>query len=259
MKQHGLCVVTALLVAFQLCFPQGCEGSESGCDSSPRIIGAFGAEDRAGVPFPAAAEIRAQLPGVQVVRRVLETKLAPSGEQTVVFDSNKDDSDPHPRVAFLVGGHVVKLLDATVLNPHGGGFERYLSSCEFDLTRNQRALAIALTAGYNGAASAFAIIRWQSGDYRVFFSPSVGQGRMEFGPLQLELWDMIWGKVIDPRSEDFGNYECVWCPHRYLVTQYLWRNGRYVKAGSRRTTKKYDPADVSSFPLLIRMRFGEEE
>ena len=259
MRRQGLWAMAAFLVAFQSPLLQRCEASESGCDSSPRVIGAFGAEDRAGPPVPLAADIRSQLPGVQVVRRVLDTNLAPSGEQTVIYDSDADDSDPHPKLAFLVGGKTVKLFDEVALNPHGGGFERYLASCEFDLTRNQRALAIALTAGYDGAASVFAIIRWQSGEYRVVFSPTVGQGRMEFGPLKLDLWSTIWGKVKDPKSEEFGNYECVWCPHRYLVTEYLWRNGRYVKAGSKRTTKMYDPADVSSFPLLIRMRFDEEE
>jgi hypothetical protein len=74
---------------------------------------------------------------------------------------------------------------------------------------------------------------------------------MEFGILKLELWDSIWGKVTDPKSEDFGNYECVWCPHHYRITEYLWRDGRYVKAGTRRTARAYDPAEVSQTSLTI--------
>jgi hypothetical protein len=215
------------------------------------MIGAFGAEDRAGSSAPLAANIRAKLPGVQVIRRVLDTNLAPSGEQTIIYDSDADDSDPHPKVAFLVGGHVVKLFDEFALVPHGGGFERYLSGCEFNLTKNQRAIAIALTSGFDGAASAFAIIRWQSGEYRVVFTPIVDQGRMELSPLKLALWNGLGGKVTDPKNSDFGNYECVWCLHHYIVTEYRWRNGRYVKAGSKRMTNRYDPAEVSGIPLLF--------
>jgi hypothetical protein len=234
--------MAAVLVAFQSCLLQRCFASESGCDSTPRMIGAFGAEDRAGSSAPLAADIRAKLPGVQVIRRVLDTNLAPSGEQTIIYDSDADDSDPHPKVAFLVGGRVVKLFDEFALVPHGGGFERYLSSCEFDLAKNHKALAIALTSGFNGAASAFAIIRWQSGHYQVVFAPIVGQGRMVFGPLRLELWNSLWEKPP---------YDCVWCLHRYVVTEYLWRNNRYVKAGSKRTTKIYDPEHVQNFPFWL--------
>jgi hypothetical protein len=144
------------------------------------------------------------------------------------------------------------VFDAGDFNPHSGGFERYLSSCEFDLTNDQRALALAVSTGYDGAASVFAVIACQSGEYRILFSPLVGQGRMELGALKLELWSMIWGKVRDTKSKDLGNYECVWCPHHYLVTEYLWRKGKYVKGASYRTKGTHDPTEISGNSLVIR-------
>jgi hypothetical protein len=241
-----------------MCLLERCDASESGCDNSPRIVSAFGAENNPGAQVSLATGIRSQLPGLYEVRRILDTKLAPSGEQIVIYDSSTDDSDPLPKVAFVVGGHTVKVFDGEALNPKGGGFERYLSSCEFDLTPKQRALAIVVSAGYDGAASAFAIMAWQSGEYRIVFHTRVGQGRMELGVLKFELWDMIWGKVTDRKRVDFGDPECVWCPHRYRITEYLWRDGKYFKAGSRETVKQFDPAEISGRSLELKLDTEKE-
>ena len=248
----------ALLAALSLSLPQRCKASESSCDRSPRIISPFGAENNAAPSIPLASEIRSQLPKFYEARRVLNTSLAPSGEQVVIYDSSADGSDPHPRVAVMVGGRIAKLFDVGDFDPHSGGFERYLSSCEFDLAPNERALAVAVSSGFDGAATVFAVIEWHLGQYRVVFNRMVGQGRIEFGTLKLELWGRIWEKVKDPKSEYYGMYECVWRPHRYRVTEYLWRNGKYIKAGSYRTRKAYDPSDISQTSLLVNARSDKE-
>jgi hypothetical protein len=250
--------MVALLVASSSCLLPGCNATESGCDSLPRIIGAFGAENNVGPPVSLAPDIRSQLPELREVRRVLTTNLAPSGEQIVIYDSNADDSDPHPKVALLVGGRVVKLLNGSDFNSHTGGFERYLSSCEVNLTRNERALAISISSGFDGAASAFVIIKWQSGEYRVVFNPMVGQGRMVFESPKLELWSSLWGRVRGLKSQQVGKYECVWCQHRYQVTEYLWRNGKFVKTGSYRTNTVHDPAEISGASLMVKPRPNDE-
>jgi hypothetical protein len=258
MKRYQQWAMLALLNALSFCLPQRSEASESGCNESPRVINPFGAENSAGPSVSLAPDIRLKLPEFHEARRLLNTNLAPSGEQVVIYDSSADESDPQPKVAILVGGRIAKLFDGGEINSHGGGFERYLSSCEFDIAPNERALAVAISAGYDGAGTVFAVIRWQSGQYRVVFNPLVGQGRIEFGTLKLELWNMIWGKVKDRKSEEYGNFECVWCPHRYLVTEYLWRDGKYVKAGSYRTRRAYNPSDISQTSLLVNTRIDKE-
>jgi hypothetical protein len=257
MKNNKPWAMMAMLVVSLSCISQRCEASESACDSLPRIIGAFGAENNVGSLISLASNIRAQLPKLHQVRRVLNTNISPTGEQTIIYDSDADESDPHPKVAFLVGGHIVKLLDGSDFNPRGGGFERYLSSCEFDLARNQRALALAITSGYDGAGSVFSIIRWQSGDYRVVFNQLVGQGRMELGILKLELWSSVFSTGRKARNPDSLNFECIWCPHHYLVTEYFWRDDNYIKAGSIKTQRTYDPAEISGTPLLVKARTGK--
>jgi hypothetical protein len=255
MKKYGFWTLAALLFVAQVCLLHRCNASESVCDSLPRIIGAFGAENNTGSPVSLGADIRSQLPQLLRVRRVLNTSLAPTGEQIVIYDSNADDDDPHPKVAFVVGGRVVKLFNGSDLSPRGG-FERYLSSCEFNLTSNERALSIAISTGYDGAASSFAIIRWQSGDYRVVFNPIVGQGRMEFGVLKLELWNSVYGTGKNAQNPDSLKFECTWCQHHYVITEYMWQNDRYIEAGSRRTKRAFDPAEISGTPLVVKVRFG---
>jgi hypothetical protein len=253
--RHGFWTVATVLVASQLCLLQRCKAAVTACDHSPRVIGAFGAEDHAVPPVSLAADIRSQLPELHNVRRVFDTHLSPTGEQVVISDNRADDSDPNPNVAIVVHGRVVKLFEGRELDPQAGGFERYLSSCEVDLTRTQKALAVAFSSGFDGASSAFTIIRWQAGDYRVVFNHAADEGRMEFGTLKFELWHSVVDKVKNPDSDDF---ECVWCPHHYVVTEYLWRHNRYIKAGSVRMRRAYDPAEISGNPLLVTTRLGKE-
>jgi hypothetical protein len=250
MKRHGQWILAALIVASQMWLVQVCKASAPDCDSSPRIVGAFGAENHPGSPVPLAADIRALLPGVRAVRRVLDTNLAPSGEKVVVYDTAADDSDPHPKVAFVANGHLVKVFDGPGLAARGGGFERYLASCQIDLATGQKALAVALSTAFDGTGSAFAVIQWQSGEYRVILNPIAIQGRMEFGVLNIELWSRspkdAGGNAQNPDPSDF---DCDWCPHQYVVTEFAWRNGKYVKTSSKRTARTYDPAELSGAPL----------
>lgn len=247
LKQLGKYILAGFLVAFPICLQQRCEASALECDHLLRIVGAFGALNNPGTPVPLSAESRAQLPKIATVRRVLDTNIGPSSEQVIVYDSAADDLEPSPTVAFLVGSRVVKSFAVFDLAPKGAGFESYLSSCEFEIAKNERALAIALSTAGDGAGSAFAIIKWESGDYRIVFNPLVSQGRMQLGVLKLELWDASFGR--NAARADSPNFECIWCPHRYVVTEYLWRNGKYARAGSKRIAKMYDPADITGMPL----------
>ena len=188
MKQPGLLLSAVLLASSVSVFVQVCQASTPDCDGSPRIVGAFGAEDRTASSVAVPAGVRDQLPEVHIVRRVLDAGLSPSGEQVIVYDSAVDASDPHPKLAFVVHGRLVKLFDASDLAPRGGGFERYLSSCQFALATNQRAMVFAFSTAFDGTGSAFAIIGWQSGEYHVVFNPLVSQGRMELGTAKITLW-----------------------------------------------------------------------
>ncbi len=219
------------------------------CEGSPRIVGAFGAMDRPKPPVPVTAEIRSQLPEGRVVRRLQETKLSPSGEQIVMYDT-KDDSEPNPKVAIVVHGILAETYEVSKLVEYGQG-ALYATSCEFEIEPAQRALAIAYTLSGDGTGSAFLVLTWSSaGHYELVFHRTVGQGRIVLGSRTLELWERTFGK--NASRPDSSNFECEWCQHRYLITEFEWRNGQYVKTRSKRTPKAYDPAEISGTPLQIK-------
>ena len=252
MKRHTW-PLAALLIASLTCLPQSCKASESACDNSPRMIGAFGAEDRPLSPVTVAAAIRSQLTDLHDLRRVLDTHLSPSGEQVVFYDSDPDESDPHPKVAIMVGGRVVKSFDA-------GQFK--------SPQRRLRTLSVELRIQpHKPPTSAGSLdvnsFRWRRHDFRQSSAgsraatrwcsnPMVAQGRMEFGSLKLHLWRSVSGGTTHSRNSDSAPFECMWCPHHYVVTEYLWRNGRYVKAGSKRTSNAYDPSEITGTSLAFK-------
>jgi hypothetical protein len=151
-------------------------------------------------------------------------------------------------VAVVVQGKVAKVFDLASLVEYGEGGV-YAASCEFELAPSQRALVVAYTLSGDGTGSAFLVLTWIGGDYKVIFHRTVGQGRMVFGSRTLELWERAIGK--DAAGPESPNFECEWCQHRYLVTEFEWQSGKYIKTRSRRTSRAYDPAEISGTPLLI--------
>jgi hypothetical protein len=79
-------------------------------------------------------------------------------------------------VAFASGGKVVKVFDETQMA--SGGPVRYLAGCQFDATKGRKAVALAFSIAFDGSGSFFNIVMWQSGDYRVVFSPHGFQSQL---------------------------------------------------------------------------------
>src|SRR5262249_14121793 len=112
---------------------------------------------------------------------VLHTRLSRPGEQVIVYSTDKDESDPEPKLAFVVSGKVKQVLAAAHISSGGGGFWRYQSSCQFQITKNLNGLALAFTTGFDGAASAFAVVISKTNGYSVVFNALVSEGRMLLG------------------------------------------------------------------------------
>jgi hypothetical protein len=214
------------------------------CGASPRIIGAFGAENSAPPAISVSDAIGSQLPGLVVIRQILNSQLSPSGEEIVVYDSAEGESDPHPKVAFVVEGKVRLILDISQLTDWGGGFERFQAACQFDLGPDRKAVALAFTTAFDGTGSTFDIVMWQGGTFKILFSTHGIQGRLMIEPGRLSLWS----------SE--GKGECVWCGQRYKTTQFVWRGSRFRKSTTGKPKGLFDPSEISGQPLNFRDRPG---
>src|SRR4051812_2772600 len=235
--------ILAFCLVVPLALTQG-----SACKSSPRVVGAFGAMDLPVPPVTLSPEVLALLHNVQSVRRVEHTMLAPPGEQVMIYDSNDDELAPVPRVAIVADGIAAKIFDVSNFIEYGEQ-AIYSSSCEFEIAPAQNAIAITYTLSGDGTGSAFLMLTWTAGKYQIIFHRMVGQGRMVLGFREVELWERSLGPNAS-RPESI-NFECEWCAHRYLVTKFVWRGGRFVKTVSRRTRKAYDPAEITGIPLWL--------
>lgn len=210
-------------------------GRLSSCDSARRVIGAFGALDRPNAAVVVPARVKAQLPKGSIVRKVMNTRLAPGGEELIFYDVRRDELEPLPRLAVLVGGSVLRTLDSF----SGYGFTHYLSSCEFTLNPGKEAVALAYSTAGDGSGTDFQVLGWDSGGYRKLLGVNVAQGRMLLQPDRLSVWASL------------GTGECVWCRSRYTETVYVWSGERFVSQGTRMLPGLLDPGEVSGLPLVI--------
>jgi hypothetical protein len=226
----GICLLFAFL-------PRASAKSEASCGVASRIVGAFGAENSPRPAISISDSVRSQLADLVAIRQTLETRLSPSGEQIVVYDSADDESDPHPKVAFFIEGKVRLILDIAQLTNWGGGFERFQAACPFDISPDGKAVALAFTTAFDGDGSVFDIVMWRAGTFEVVFTAHGGQGQLVIGRGSLSLWS----------SE--GKGECVWCGQRYTVTQFVWRGHRYRKSTISKPKGIFDPSEISGQPL----------
>ncbi len=227
----------AVTIALTTAFLPTCSASTETCAPSPRNVSPFGA---LGTPAPGITiptNIRSQLPNFVEARQVLDTHLSPQRERVIIYDTVKDDDDPHPQLAFVIGDKVSTVLDGDEASKARGGFTRFQSACQFEMAPHRHAIAFAFTSGFDGAASVFAIIAWRSGGYRPVFTILVAQGQLVLTHGGFTLW----------RSEMNGT--CIWCPSQYATVRYSWRDGAFVKTSSTKRKMWFDPAFVSGTPL----------
>jgi hypothetical protein len=192
--------------------------------------------------------IRSQLPDLKVVRALRHTTLGLSGEQIVMYDTSADEFAPKQKIAVIANGVVVSNFDISRLIQYGEQ-AIYQASCQFEVLPSQNGFVIAYVISGDGTGSAFLILTHTTGGYRVVFAHTVGQGRLIFRARTFELWE----RTFDNRrsNAELDNFECEWCDHRYLISKYSWRNGRYVKIASTRTKTTYNPASITGTPLVV--------
>ena len=238
--------VIGCVVLLTLVFPATAVADN--CNSSPRIVGVFGAMDKPVAAVAISDAVLNQLPDVKIVRDASHTTLSSSGEQVVMYDSAVDESVPNPKIAIVVNGVVATTFDVAKFVPHAEQ-AIYQTSCQLQLHADHSGFVVAYTLSGDGTGSAFVLLFLVAGKYQVVFSGLFGQGRLVFQADTMKLWERTFDK--SRLSADSPNFECEWCDHRYLVTTYRWRDDKYVKIASSRTKKTFDPAQITGTPVVI--------
>jgi hypothetical protein len=229
--------VCAFAVALSFGILPACFAAVPACKPASLWLTPFGS---LGTPAPRIsipANIRSQLPHFVGVRQVLKTHLSPRGEEVIIYDSEKDNDEPFPQLAFITAGKLNTVLDMIEANNGHSGFDRFQVACEFSAAPHLHAIAFAFSFSGDGAGSSFAIVMWRSGHYQIVFTLDGDQSQLVLSENSLTFWN---SKMNGP---------CIWCPSQYETTRYSWRNGTYLQTSTKERKTFFDPGFVSSTPL----------
>jgi len=191
-------------------------------------------------PMPdLSSALREQLPRLTRLEGVLHPSDRPT-LQVLLYDTTTDISDPHPMVAIVESGRVQATAELDELTEGQGGFTRLLSACSFRSASGRETLAIAVSNGYDGAASDFAIVEVAGSGLHTALTVHAQQARMVIGKEELLI------------TSAHSKGECVWCLHRYVIQHYRLNGYQYLISGPPIPSKRHDPATWSSRALILK-------
>ncbi len=196
-------------------------------------------------PVQAPRDIASLLPRVAIVRVLENTKLALSGETTVIYDIYEPpDDDPERTSGRMVKNtHVVILRDGKVVSDLGApdeacdlaGFAAFRADAKSD------AAAIAFRCVGDGSHTDFFLLRFDGLSYSLESIAQTYTGRMEIletDPAQIR----VWSAAVD-RS-------CVWCDQHYSTDIYVWQDGQLAPKSHDVTPDAYNPGEWNQHPIV---------
>jgi len=191
-------------------------------------------------PMPdLSSALREQLPRLTRLEGVLHPSDRPT-LQVLLYDTTTDISDPHPMVAIVESGRVQATAELDELTSGQGGFTRLLSGCTFRVGSGREMLALAVSNGYDGAASDFAIVEIADSGFKTALTVHAQQARMEIGKKEILI------------TSAHNDHECVWCLHWYVIQRYRLERDHYLVSGSPIPSGRHDPATWSSRALILK-------
>jgi hypothetical protein len=212
---------------------------------TPFRVGPFGAIPESVRPIKAPRDIASLLPRVAMVRVLQNTKLAPAGETTVVYDIfEPPDNDPDRTSGRMIRNvHVVILRDGKVASDLGAPDEAcdLAGFSEFRLDARSNAAAIAFRCGGDGARTNFFLLRFDGQSYTLESLAQTTTGRMEIletDPAEIR----VWSAGIDDT--------CVWCDQHYSTDIYVWQDGAFAPKSHNVTPDAYNPGELNQHPIV---------
>jgi len=210
---------------------------------TPFQVGPFGA-----VPDPVKTiqpprDIASLLPRVALVRVPQNTRLAPAGETTIVYDIYERTEDDDATITEK-NAHVVIVRDGKIASDLGAPDEDcdLAGFAEFRLEGKSNAAVIAFRRGGDGSHTDFFLLRFDGQSYTLDSIAETYAGRMEIletDPAQIR----IWSAGVDET--------CVWCEQRYSTDVYVWENGQFEPKSHAITPTTYQPGELNQH-LIVR-------
>ena len=212
---------------------------------TPFEVGPFGA-----IPDPVKTirpprDIASLLPRVAMVRVLENTKLAPTGETTIIFDIYEPPESDIDRTSGQMekNSHVVIVRDGKIASDVGAPDEAcdLAGFAEFRLDAKSNAVAIAFRRGGDGSHTDFFLLWFDGHSYTLDSVAETYAGRMEIletDPAEIR----IWSAGVDET--------CVWCEQRYTTDVYVWENGQFEPKSHEVTRETFQPGEVNQHPIV---------
>lgn len=212
---------------------------------TPFRVGPFGAIPEPVKTIRPPRDIASLLPRVAMVRVLQNTRFAPSGETTVVYDLFEPPEDDPDRTSgrMIKNAHVVIVRDGKIASDLGAPDEDcdLAGFAEFRLEGKSNAAVIAFRRGGDGSHTDFFLLRFDGQSYTLDSIAETYAGRMEIletDPAQIR----IWSAGVDET--------CVWCEQRYSTDVYVWENGQFEPKSHAITPTTYQPGELNQHPIV---------
>ena len=239
--KHATPTVPILAFLLTLCFQPLAVAQQE----TPFRVGPFGAIPEPVRPIKAPRDIASLLPRVAMVRVLENTKLAPAGETTVVYDIfEPPDNDPDRTSGRMVKNtHVVILRDEKIVGDLGAPDEAcdLAGFSEFRLDSKSDAAAIAFRCAGDGSRTNFFMLRFDGESYALQPIAQTSTGRMEIletDPAEIR----VWSAGVDDT--------CVWCDQHFSTDIYVWQNGEFALKSHDVTHDSFQPGELNQHPIV---------
>jgi len=225
---------------------------------TPFRVGPFGAIPQPVHPIKAPRDVASLLPRVAMVRVLENTKFAPVGETTVLYDVfEPPDNDPDRTSGRMIKNtHVVILRDGKVASDLGAPDEAcdLAGFSEFRLDAKSDAAAIAFRCGGDGSRTNFFLLRFDGQSYALESIAQTSTGRMEIletDPAEIRVWSAENRAPMAPARGAWEiNDTCVWCDQHYSTDIYVWEDGQFAAKAHNVTPDTYNPGELNQHPIV---------
>jgi hypothetical protein len=205
---------------------------------TPLHVEAFGGVHE---PLPAITvplELEPFLPKGFILRSEFKTRMSPEGETLFLYD-NGEDTFPEVHLHALRNGKNLALFDGAVAGVAG--------LLPIKSPQGREIVVFAYHVGFDESDTTFVIFGAGDNLYQGIFEQKTTEGQMRIlgnPPLQIEIWSA-------DATLDQGE-SCVWCPHRYDVRTYLYRDGKFNMTSKLTTKMSLDPGSIAEKTFATR-------
>ena len=165
-----------------------------------------------------------------------------SGGETFVIYERGNQYEPNTHIAVIKNQTRVADFNLVKLFAKDGVGETYalFQSAQLSLGPSRKGFIAAFRNIGDGAGTLFVLVTESEGRFAVSWQEEASEAQFRVTREDaFQLWNADEGDA------------CVWCPHHYEVTNYLWKGEALMKLSHFETKRLFSPYQFSERPIRI--------